>query len=67
MLSNLSWRRPLVLRFHLAALKGDKQQLNQVVVLAKGMHGAKHCAASRAMDLALLEGQRETAACCRAA
>jgi hypothetical protein len=34
-LSNLSWRRPLVLRFHLAALKGDKQQLNQVVALAQ--------------------------------
>ena len=44
-LSNLSWRRPLVLRFHLAALKGDKEQLNQVVAVAKGKHGAEHCAA----------------------
>ena len=76
-----------MLRYHLAALKGDKEQTNQVVALAKGKHGAEHCVAhaealalarasrlqaarlssNRAMDLALHEGQRGTAASYRAA
>jgi hypothetical protein len=77
----------LVLRYHLATLKGDKEQMNQVVALAKGKHGAERWVADaealalaragrlqaarlssdRAMDLALQEGQRETAASYRAA
>jgi hypothetical protein len=83
------FRKLLVLRYHLAALKGDKEQMNQVVALTKGKHGAEHCVAhaealtlalaragrlqaarlssNRAMDLALQEGQRETAASYRAA
>ena len=76
-----------MLRYHLAALKGDKEQMNQVVALAKGNQGAEHCVAhaealararagrlqaarlssNRAMDIALQEGQRETAASYRAA
>jgi hypothetical protein len=63
-------------------LKGDKEQMNQVVALAKGKHCAEHSVAhaealalaraarlqaarlssNRAMDLALQEGQCETAA-----
>ena len=76
-----------MLRYHLAALKGEKEQMNQVVALAKGKHGAEHCVAhaealalaragrlraarlssNQAMDLALQEGQCETAASYRAA
>jgi tetratricopeptide (TPR) repeat protein len=77
----------LVLRYNLAALKGDKEQMDQVVALAKGKHGAEHWVAhaealalaragrlqaarlssNRAVDLALQEGERETAASYRAA
>ena len=76
-----------MLRYHLATLKADKEQMNQVVALAKGKHGAEHCVAhaealaparagrlqaarlssNRAMDQALQEGQRGTAASYRAA
>jgi hypothetical protein len=35
----------LVLRYHLAALKGDKEQMNQVVALAKGENGAAYSVA----------------------
>jgi hypothetical protein len=34
-----------VLRYHLAALKGDKEQMNQVVALAKGENGAAYSVA----------------------
>jgi hypothetical protein len=34
-----------VLRYHLAALKGDKEQINQVAAPAEGKHGAEHCVA----------------------
>ncbi len=77
----------LVLRYNIAALKGDKDQMDRVVALAKGKHGAEHGLAhaealalarsgrlqaarqssSRALDLALQEGDRETAASYRAA
>jgi len=77
----------LVLRYNIAALKGDKDQMDRVVALAKGKHGAEHPVAhaealalarsgrlqaarqssSRAMDLALQEGEREAAASYRAA
>jgi eukaryotic-like serine/threonine-protein kinase len=77
----------LVLRYNIAALKGDKDQMDRVVALAKGKHGAEdrvaHAEAlalarcgrlqaarqssSRAVDLALQEGDRETAASYRAA
>ena len=32
----------MVLRYIIAALKGDKDQMAQVVILAKGKHGAEH-------------------------
>jgi serine/threonine protein kinase len=77
----------LVLRYNIAALKGDKDQMDRVVALAKGKHGAEHWLAheealalarsgrlqdarrssSRAVDLALQEGEREKAASYRAA
>jgi tetratricopeptide (TPR) repeat protein/predicted Ser/Thr protein kinase len=77
----------LVLRYNIALLKGDKDQMDRVVTLAKGRHGAEHRVAhaealalvrsgrlqaarrssSRAADLALQEGERETAASYRAA
>jgi serine/threonine protein kinase/Flp pilus assembly protein TadD len=77
----------MVLRYNIAALKGDKDQMEQVVALAKGKHGAEHWVAheealalarsgrlqearrssSRAVDLALQEGDREKAASYRAA
>ena len=77
----------LVLRYNIAALKGDKDQMDRVVALAKGKHGAEdrvaHAEAlalarsgrlqaarqssSRAVDLTLQEGDRETAASYRAA
>jgi serine/threonine protein kinase/tetratricopeptide (TPR) repeat protein len=72
----------LVFRYTLAALKDDKEQMDRVVALAKGKHGAEHWVAhaealalarsgrlqdsrrssSRAVNLALQEGQREEAA-----
>jgi len=77
----------LAIRYDIAVLKGDKNQMDRVVVLAQGKHGAEHRVAhaeavalarfgrleaarrssSRAMDLALQEGQPETAAGYRAA
>jgi tetratricopeptide (TPR) repeat protein len=77
----------MVLRYNIAALQGDKDQMEQVVALAKGKHGAEHWVAheealalarsgrlqearrssSRAVDLALQEGDREKAASYRAA
>jgi serine/threonine protein kinase/tetratricopeptide (TPR) repeat protein len=72
----------LVFRYNIAVLKGDDQQMNQVVAMAKGRRGAEHWVANsealalahsgqlrkarrvsnRAVDLALQEGQSETAA-----
>ena len=77
----------LVLRYNIAVLKGDKDQMDRIVTLAKGKHGAEHRMAhaealalarsgrlqaarrssSRAVDLALQEGEREAAASYRAA
>ena len=77
----------LVLRYNIAALKGDQDQMDRVVALAKGEHGAEHWLAheqalalarfgrlqdarrssTRAVDLALQEGEREKAASYRAA
>jgi serine/threonine protein kinase len=77
----------LVLQYSIAVLKGDKDQMDRVVALAKGKHGAEHRVAhaealararsgrlqaarqssSQAVDLALQEGDRETAASYRAA
>jgi eukaryotic-like serine/threonine-protein kinase len=72
----------LVLRYKIAALTGDTNQMDQMVAMAKGKHRAEHLmahaqalalarsghlqtagsASSRAVDLALQEGQRELAA-----
>ncbi len=77
----------LVYRYNIAFLKGDDQQMNQVVAMAKGRRGVEHWVANsealalahsgqlrearrvsnRAVDLALQEGQRETAAIYQAA
>ena len=78
----------LVLRYNLAALEGDQEEMDRVVALAQGKHGAEHWVAhaealamarsgrlqriarslsSRAVDLALQEGEREKAASYRAA
>ena len=76
----------LVIRYDIAVLKGDKDQMDRVVALAKGKHAERGVAeadavalarfgrlqaarrsSSRAMDLALQEGQPETAAGYRAA
>jgi tetratricopeptide (TPR) repeat protein len=77
----------LVLRYNMAALQGDQDQMDRVVALAKGKHGGEHWLAheqalalarsgrlqdarrssSRAVDLALQEGEREKAASYRAA
>lgn len=46
-----------MLRYHLAALKGNKEQVNQVVAPAKGKHGAEHCVA-HAEALALARAGR---------
>jgi hypothetical protein len=46
-----------VLQYDLAALKGNKEQVNQVVALAKGKHGAEHCVA-HAEALALARAGR---------
>jgi tetratricopeptide (TPR) repeat protein len=76
-----------VMRYNIAALKGNKDQMEQAVAVAKGKHGTEHWVAhaealalarsgrlvaakgssSRAVDLALQEGQREAAASYRAA
>ncbi len=75
------------MRYNIAVLKGDKDQMDRVVALAKGKRGAEHRMAhaealalarsgrlqaarrssSRAVDLALQEGEREAAASYRAA
>ena len=77
----------IVLRYNIAALKGDQDQMAQLVSQVKGQHGAEHWVAheealafartgrlqdarwssSRAVDLALQEGEREKAASYRAA
>jgi eukaryotic-like serine/threonine-protein kinase len=77
----------LVLRYNIAALKGDQDEMDRVVALARGKHGAEHRVAhaealalarcgrlqaarqssSRAVDLALQEGDRDTVASYRAA
>jgi tetratricopeptide (TPR) repeat protein len=77
----------MVLLYIIAALKGDHNQMDRVVALAKGKHGAEHWLAheqalvlarsgrlqdarrssSRAVELALQEGEREKAASYRAA
>jgi tetratricopeptide (TPR) repeat protein len=77
----------LLIRFNIAVLKGDKDQMDRIVALAKGQHDAEHPVAhmealalarsgrlqaarrssSRAMDLALQEGERESAASYQAA
>jgi len=77
----------LELRYNIAVLKGDKDQMDRAAALAKGKHGAEHSLAnaealalvrsgrlqaarrssSRAVDLALQEGERETAASYQAA
>ena len=74
-------------RYNIAVLKGDKDQMDRAVALAKGKRGAEHWMAhaealalarsgrlqaarrssSRAVDLALQEGEREAAASYRAA
>jgi tetratricopeptide (TPR) repeat protein len=77
----------LVLRYNIAALKAEQEQMDRGVGLARGKHGAEprmaHAealalvrsgrlqaarqASSRAVDLALQEGEREEAASYRAA
>ncbi len=77
----------LVLRYNIAMLKGDQEQMDRAVGLARGKRGAEHWMAheealalarsgrlqaarrssKRAVDLALQEGQRETAATYQAA
>ncbi len=76
-----------MIRYNIAVLKGDQDQMDRVVALARGKHGAEHRVAhaealalarsgrlqaarqssSRAVDLALQEGEREAAASYRAA
>jgi tetratricopeptide (TPR) repeat protein len=76
----------LVLRYTIAVLRADQDQMNRIVALAKGKRGAEYSmahaealtlarsgrlqaarlASSRAVDLALQEGERETAASYRA-
>jgi eukaryotic-like serine/threonine-protein kinase len=51
----------LVLRYNLAVLKGDKEQMDRVVALAKGKHGAEHRVA-HAEALALARSGRLQAA-----
>ena len=77
----------LVLRYNIAVLKGDQEQMDRVVGLARGKRRAEHWMAhaealalarsgrlqaarrssSRAVDLALQEGEREEAASYQAA
>jgi eukaryotic-like serine/threonine-protein kinase len=77
----------LVLRYNIAALKGDQDEMDRAVALARGKHGAEHPVAhaealalarsgrlqaarqssSRAVDLALQEGEREAGGSYRAA
>jgi serine/threonine protein kinase/tetratricopeptide (TPR) repeat protein len=72
----------LVLRYNIAVLKGDQEQMDRSVAMARGKRGVEHWiahmealalarsgrlqaarrSASRAADLALQEGERETAA-----
>jgi serine/threonine protein kinase/tetratricopeptide (TPR) repeat protein len=72
----------LVMRYNIAVLMGDKDQIDRVVALARGKHGAEHRVAhaealalarsgrleaarrssSRAVALAMQEGDREAAA-----
>jgi tetratricopeptide (TPR) repeat protein len=76
-----------VMRYNIAVLKGDKEQMDRIVALANGKQGAEYRVAhaealalarsgrlqaarrssSRAMDLALQEGDREVAASFQAA
>jgi len=76
-----------VIRYNIAVLKGDQEQMDRAVVLATGKRRAEHWMAheealalarsgrlqaarrssNRAVDLALQEGERETAANYRAA
>jgi len=77
----------LVVRYTIAILKGDQEEMDRVVTLAKGKHSAEHRVAhaealalarsgrlqaarqssSRAVDLALQEGQPEESASYQAA
>ena len=77
----------LVLRYNIAVLKGDQEQMDRAVALARGKRRAEHWMAheealalarsgrlqaarrssSRAVDLALQEGEREAAASYQAA
>jgi hypothetical protein len=77
----------LVLQYNIAVLKGDQEQMNRAVGLAKGKRRAEHWIAhqealalarsgrlqaarrssNRAVDLAMQEGERESAASYRAA
>jgi serine/threonine protein kinase/tetratricopeptide (TPR) repeat protein len=77
----------LLIRYNIAVLGGDKDQMGRVAALARGKHGAEHRLAhaealalarsgrsqaarrssSRAVDLALQEGDREAAATYQAA
>ena len=56
---NVSWRilSILVLRYNIAVLKGDKDQMDRIVALAKGKHGAEHSVA-HAEALALARSGR---------
>src|SRR4029450_2738648 len=77
----------LVLRYNIAVLKGDQEQMDRAVGRARGQHEAEHRVAhaealalarsgrlqaarrssSRAVDLALQEGEREASASYQAA
>jgi tetratricopeptide (TPR) repeat protein len=77
----------LVLRYNIAVLKGDQEQMDRAIGLAKGKRRAEHWIAhqealalarsgrlqvarrssNRAVDLAMQEGERESAASYRAA
>ena len=79
--------RHWVMRYNIALLNGDKDQMDRVLALAKGKHGAEHMMAhaealalaragrlqaarrssTRAVDLALQEGNYEAVASYRAA
>ena len=47
----------LIIRYHIAVLKGDKGQMDRIVALAKGKHGAEHSVAN-AEALALARSGR---------
>jgi len=77
----------LMIRYHLAVFKGDQEQMDRIVALARGKRGVEHPVANvealtlarsgrltlarqsstRAMNLALQEGERESAASYQAA